>query len=199
MGFYFPNNQVNSYGFKPICFLFFLAMCSFECNLQSKSPTTLHQTELLPARCSPYISVPDTRTAFTFCCSFNWKPKTYRICALSITTSATDSGELLISRPGRFIPAAVQYMISRGCVRASERICTFQNSLALNEIRRQERPVHSRVRRPTVFFKKTQVEKFGNLLTNGCCDHSCCFVYTSLTVWALCILFHYACVSVRSE
>jgi len=31
-----------------------------------------------------------------------------------------------------------------------------------------------------IFFKKSQVEKVSNLLTNGCCDHLCSFVQTYL-------------------
>ena len=34
-----------------------------------------------PVHSSLYISVPDTRTAFTYCCFFNWKSKTNYLCA----------------------------------------------------------------------------------------------------------------------
>jgi len=61
-----------------------------------------------------YMSVPDTRTTFNYCCSYNWKRKTNGNFVLSIFTSALGTGELLGSRPGRFIPAGEgQYKLTR--------------------------------------------------------------------------------------
>jgi len=39
----------------------------------SNRPTTLCQSALQSAHSLPYISVPDTRTNFNFCCSLNYK------------------------------------------------------------------------------------------------------------------------------
>jgi len=50
------------------------------------------------------LSVPDTRTNFTYCCSFHWKRNTNGTFVLSIITSAVHRVELLGSRPGRFNP-----------------------------------------------------------------------------------------------
>jgi len=50
------------------------------------------------------LSVPDTRTTFTYFFSFNWKHNTNRIFVLSIITVLLYTGELLGSRPGRCFP-----------------------------------------------------------------------------------------------
>jgi len=49
------------------------------------------------------LSVPDTRTDFTFCCLFNWKRNTNGYFVLSNITWQLVTGELLSSRPGRFV------------------------------------------------------------------------------------------------
>ena len=36
------------------------------------------------------------------------------------------------------------------------------------------------------FFKKSEFQKVSNLLTNGCCGHSCSFTYSALSV--LCVI-----------
>jgi len=53
----------------------------------------------------PYtvLSVPDTRIDFTFCCPFKWKRNTNENFVLSDITWETITGELLSSRPDRFI------------------------------------------------------------------------------------------------
>jgi len=63
-------------------------------DVQICSPTSPHFTVL---------SVPDTRTAFIFCCSINWKRKTDGNFVLSNITWALDTDELIGSRPDRFI------------------------------------------------------------------------------------------------
>jgi isocitrate lyase len=50
------------------------------------------------------MSVPDTRTAFNCCCSFNWKSRTNGNLELSIITLALDTRELLSPHSGRVIP-----------------------------------------------------------------------------------------------
>jgi len=50
------------------------------------------------------LSVPDTRTTFTYCFSFNWKRNTNRNFVLSFITGLLVTGELLGSRSGRCFP-----------------------------------------------------------------------------------------------
>ena len=68
-------------------------------NLQQQRCTNLHCTK------PPFtlLSVPDTRTDFTFCCSLNWKRNTNGIFVLSKITWELVAGELLGSCLGRFI------------------------------------------------------------------------------------------------
>jgi hypothetical protein len=69
----------------------------------------------------------------------------------------------------------------------STRLCGLQNQSGsigvdrkhspLPKLEPWDRPAQTLVRRSTalVFFKKPKVEKISNLLTNGCCGHSCSF------------------------
>jgi hypothetical protein len=134
------------------------------------------------------MSVPDTRTAFNCRCSFNWKRRTDGIFELSIISSALETRDLLGSRPGRFIPGEdEQYVVPTrlcGLLSQSGSCGEDRKPSPLPEIEPCVRPDDSLVRRPTepVFFNNSQVDKFSNLLTNGCCDHSCSFVYHPLLV-----------------
>ena len=98
------------------------------------SPTALYQYELPQAHCLLYMSVPDTRTAFNCCCSFNWKRRTDGNFELSNITSAVHIREFLGSRPGRFIPAETgQYIVTtRLCLKVLERrenTAIYRNSI----------------------------------------------------------------------
>jgi hypothetical protein len=64
------------------------------------------------------LSVPDTHTNFTYCCALNWKRNNNGNIVLSIINWELVTGELLESRPGRFIPVGGwMYKInSRMCV-----------------------------------------------------------------------------------
>ena len=57
------------------------------------------------------LSVPDTRTNFIYCSPFNWKRNNNGALVLSIITCAFDADKLLGSRPCRFIPSEVQYIL----------------------------------------------------------------------------------------
>jgi hypothetical protein len=151
------------------------------------------------------MSVPDTRTAFNCRCSFNWKRRTDGNCELSNITSAIDTLELLGSRPGRCIPG------DRGQYIVTTRLCGPQSQSGsfgedrkhapLPEFEPFDRPAQSLVRRRTapVFYKISQVEKISNLVTNGCCDHSCSLCTLPCQFWELYILFRHARMSVRSQ
>jgi hypothetical protein len=159
----------------------------------SPSPTALYQYELSQAHSLLYMSVLDTRTASNCRCSFNWKRRTDENCELSIITSAIDTCELWVLRPGRFIPSETgQYILTTRLCGPQSQSGNFgedrKHSL-LPEFEPWDRPAKSLVRRRTapILFKISQVEKVSNLLTNGCCDHSCSVVYPYLTV--LCVIY----------
>jgi len=124
------------------------------------------------------LPVPDTRTNFTYCCSFNWKRNTNVISVLSIFTWALDTGELLGSNPRRFIPSRL------GGPRASLEVLYDTENTRLY---RNSKPGIVQLTAPFVdrmrdFLQKTQAQKFSNLRTDGCCYHSCSFVYLYLSV-----------------
>ena len=133
------------------------------------------------------LSVPDTRTTFTYCCSFYWKRNTNGNFVLSIITLATDTGELWGSGPGPglFISSEEGIYILPG------RFCRTKSQFGrsgghktifligirnLGSSSTQPRPETDCM----IFLEKSQVENFSNLLINGCCDHSCSFVYLYL-------------------
>ena len=92
-------------------------------------------------------SVPDTRTNFTYRCSFNWKRNTNGTFVLSIITSALNADELLGSRPGPFIPGEEwQYKLTRrmcGPQSQSGRFGNHRKHLPLPEFETCDRPAHS--------------------------------------------------------
>ena len=142
--------------------------------------------------------------SFNCCCSVNWKRRTDGIFELIIINSALHKRVLLGSRPGRFIPGQT------GKYKLTTSLCGHQSqSVSFGEDRKHSplpefepwnRPAQSLVRRTTapVFFKNSQVEKFSNLLTNGCCHHSCSFVYPSLPVLGF-MYFISSCEDVSKE
>jgi len=99
------------------------------------------------------LSVPNTRTAFTYCCPFNWRRKTEGNFVLSIITSAFDGGEFLGSHPGRFIPGEEgQYRLTKGlCVSQGQsgRFTGQRKHSPLPEFELWDRPAQSHVSRPT--------------------------------------------------
>jgi len=132
------------------------------------------------------LPVPDTRTTFTYCCSFNWKRNTNGTFVLSIITSALDTCVLWVSRPGRFI------FVEGGHYKLPWRLCGPNSQSgrfgghrihpSLPEFEPRCRPSQSLFHRPTapIFFKKSQVEKVSNLqqifvefIRAHLCTHSC--------------------------
>ena len=143
----------------------------------SPSPTGLYQSKLQPAQNLPYISVPDTRTDFSFCCSFNWKLNSNGKIVLCIITSALDTGELLGWRVCRFICSERQYVATSSLCKPQSQSWRFEREIKQPSLPESE--TWYRTARIlvgwTVFFKKFQVEKVSNLLTNVCCFDSCSF------------------------
>ena len=131
------------------------------------SPTALYQSALQPSHSLPYISVPDTRKAFTFCCSFNCKRNTKGSFVLGIITWALDTGDLLGSRLDRFIPSEGQYVPTNTLCETQSKSGRFgrkriNSSLPQFEI--WDRPSHSLVLRKTARFSSSYLQ-FRRLVT----------------------------------
>jgi len=105
------------------------------------------------------MSVPVTRTAFTYWCSFNWKSKTNGNFVLSIITSALNGSELLGSGPGRIIPGEeVQYIPTRRLCGPQSHSGPFGGHINLSPLQEfdfWDRPAHSLFSRPSapILFK----------------------------------------------
>jgi hypothetical protein len=118
----------------------------------------------------------------------NWKRRTDGNFELSFITSALDTRDLLGSRPGRFIRGETgQYKLTRRLCGPQRQCGSFggdRKHSPLPEIEPWNRRAQSLIRRPTApfFFKKSLIGEVRNLLTNGCCYHSCSFVHPSLSV-----------------
>jgi len=114
------------------------------------------------------LSVPDTRSAFNFCCSFNWKPKTNANFLLSNITWALDTGELLGSRLGRFIPEEEgYYILTRGMCgpESPSGGCGGERKHSpLPEFEIWDLPAHSFLRSPTAQFSSRNL-KLESLVT----------------------------------
>jgi len=140
------------------------------------------------------LSVPDTRTTFTYCCSYNWKRNTNGNFVLSIITWALDTGELLGSNPRHLIPRRLRDPT------ASLKVLEDTEN---NRLYRNSKPAIVQVTAPFLermryFLQKTQAQKFSNLLTNGFCDHSCSFVYLYLSVLKV-MYFNFSCEDISKE
>ena len=92
---------------------------------QIPKDTTLHQQRCAnlhsPSPLFTVLSVPDTRTAFTYCCSFNWKRKTNENFVLNIINLVLVGGEFLGSGQRRFYPGEEKHFIQ------TRSLCGSQN------------------------------------------------------------------------
>ena len=150
------------------------------------------------------MSVPDTRTAFTHSCSFNWESKTNETFVLSIITSALDTRDLLVSCPDRLIPSEEEYILTSRLYGPQSQSGDFgwhSKHSPLPEFETWERPATSPLRKPTArFFSRNR--KLRRLVTYWqmvvanipavLCSLPCQFL-------ALHILFRHAVISVRNQ